>query len=251
MVILEEEKPCMVPTLIGGSPKTPMISAMQVKKGLKRKNMTYLATLKEVKDDRTREPMLKEIEGVLDEFKDVMPPEFPKRLLPRKEEDHKIDLDLGTKPLAMGPYKMALLELEELRRQIKEFMCIDYRALNKVTVKNKYPIPFIVDLFDQLGRTRYFTKLDSRPGYYQVRIADGDEPKTTCMSKRAPIVIMTFYDKEVEHIIANRVIRRWGMPPIKEYLVKWKGLLESEASWVQQMHYGNSRSKLSGFERKA
>ena len=64
-------------------------------------------------------------------------------------------------------------------------------------------------------------------------------------------MIMTFYNKEVEHIIADRVIRRWGMPPIKEYLVKWKGLLESEASWVQQMHYGNSRSKLSGFERNA
>ena len=62
-------------------------------------------------------------------------------------------------------------------------MCIDYRALNKVTVKNKYPIPFIVDLFDQLGRTRYFTKLDSRPRYYQVRIADGDEPKTTCVTR--------------------------------------------------------------------
>nr|CAN82874.1 hypothetical protein VITISV_013688 [Vitis vinifera] len=58
-------------------------------------------------------------------------------------------------------------------------MCIDYRALNKVTVKNKYPIPLIADLFDQLGRARYFTKLDLRSGYYQVRIAEGDEPKTT------------------------------------------------------------------------
>ena len=63
------------------------------------------------------------------------------------------------------------------------WMCIDYRALNKVTVKNKYPIPLIADLFDQLGRTRYFTKLDLRSGYYQVRIAEGDEPKTTCVTR--------------------------------------------------------------------
>ncbi|RVW63223.1 Transposon Tf2-2 polyprotein [Vitis vinifera] len=62
-------------------------------------------------------------------------------------------------------------------------MCIDYRALNKVTVKNKYPIPLIADLFDQLGRVRYFTKLDLRSSYYQVRIAEGDEPKTTCVTR--------------------------------------------------------------------
>ena len=126
MAILEEEKLCMVPTVIEGSPKTPMILAMQVKKGLKRKNVTCLATLKEVKDDRTGEPMLKEIEGVLDEFKDVMPLEFPKRLLPRKEEDHKIDLVWGTKPLAMRPYRMASLELEKLRRQLKEFVDAEF-----------------------------------------------------------------------------------------------------------------------------
>ena len=106
---------------------------------------------------------------------------------------------------------MAPPELEELRRQLKELldvgfiqpskapygapvlfqkkhdgslrMCIDYRALNKVTVKNKYPIPLIADLFDQLGRAKYDTKLDLRSGYYQVRIAEGDEPKTTCVTR--------------------------------------------------------------------
>ena len=60
---------------------------------------------------------------------------------------------------------------------------MDYRALNKVTVKNKYPIPLIVDLFDQLCNAKFFTKLNLRLSYYQVRIADGDELKTTCVTR--------------------------------------------------------------------
>ena len=60
-------------------------------------------------------------------------------------------------------------------------LCIDNRALNKVTVRNKYSLPIISDLFDQLHGAKYFTKLDLRSGYYQVRIAEGDEPKTTCV----------------------------------------------------------------------
>ena len=211
MAILEEEKSCMVPTVTEGTLKTPMLSTMQVKKGLKREKVTYLATLKEERDDRSGGPMPKEIEGLLDEFKDVMPPKLPKKLPPRREEDHKIELEPGAKPPAMGPYRMVPPKLEELRRQLKELldtgfiqpskapygapvlfqkkhdgslrMCINYRALNKVTVKNKYPIPLIADLFDQLGRARYFTKLDLRSGYYQVRIAEGDEPKTTCVTR--------------------------------------------------------------------
>ena len=63
MAILEEEKPCMVPMVIEGTLKTPMLSAMQVKKGLKREKVTYLATLKEERDDGSGEPMPKKIEG--------------------------------------------------------------------------------------------------------------------------------------------------------------------------------------------
>ena len=116
MAILEEEKPCMVLTVIEGMPKTLMLLAMQVKKGLKKKEVTYLATLKEERDDGSKGPMPKEIEGVLDEFKDVMSPELPKRLPPRREKDHKIELEPGARPPAMGPYRMAPPELEELRR---------------------------------------------------------------------------------------------------------------------------------------
>ena len=62
-------------------------------------------------------------------------------------------------------------------------LCIDYRALNKITIKNKYPAPRIDNLFDQLGDARYFIKLDLMSGYYQVRIAEEDEPKMACVTR--------------------------------------------------------------------
>lgn len=96
---------------------------------------------------------------------------------------------------------MVPLELEELQRRFKDLLnvgyirpskalfgapvlfqkkkdgslrlCIDYRALKKITIKNKYLIPLIVELFNQLGKARYFTKLDLRSWYYQVRIVKG------------------------------------------------------------------------------
>jgi hypothetical protein len=57
-------------------------------------------------------------------------------------------------------------------------LCIDYRALNEVTINNKYPLPRIDDLFDQLKGARYFSKIDLRSGHYQLGIRSGDVPKT-------------------------------------------------------------------------
>lgn len=60
---------------------------------------------------------------------------------------------------------------------------MDSQALNKVTIKNKHSIPLIVELFDQLGKARYFSKLDLQSGYWQIQIAEGDEAKTTCITR--------------------------------------------------------------------
>ena len=62
-------------------------------------------------------------------------------------------------------------------------MCCDYRALNKQTVRNRYPLPLATDCFDKLAKARVFSKLDLRHGYYQVRIAEGDEKKTTIVTR--------------------------------------------------------------------
>ena len=62
-------------------------------------------------------------------------------------------------------------------------LCVDYRALNKVTVKNSYPLPWIDDLFDWLVGAKYFSRIDLRSGYHQIRIAQGDEEKTACRTR--------------------------------------------------------------------
>ena len=68
------------------------------------------------------------------------------------------------------------------------------RALNKATIKNRYPIPLITDLFDKLGGAKVYTKMDLQKGYYQVCIAEGDKPKTVCIMRYGSfeLLIMPF-----------------------------------------------------------
>ncbi|KAL0433643.1 UNVERIFIED_CONTAM: Retrovirus-related Pol polyprotein from transposon [Sesamum latifolium] len=140
-----------------------------------------------------------------------MPDELPRKLPPKRAVDHKIELVPGTKPPVRAPYRMSQPELVELRKQLKDMlesgiikpakspygvpvlfqkkadgslrMCCDYRALNKITVKNKYPIPLVADCFDRLSQAKYFTKIDLRSGYWQVRIKEGDKAKTTVVTR--------------------------------------------------------------------
>ncbi|GKB58383.1 putative reverse transcriptase domain-containing protein [Tanacetum coccineum] len=127
-------------------------------------------------------------------------------LLPIREIEFRIELIPGATPVAKSPYRLAPSELEELSGQLKELqdkgfirpssspwgapvlfvkkkdgsfrMCIDYRELNKLTVKNRYPLPRIDDLFDQLQGSQFFSKIDLRSGYHQLRVHEDDIPKT-------------------------------------------------------------------------
>ncbi|KAK8923646.1 hypothetical protein KSP39_PZI019205 [Platanthera zijinensis] len=142
---------------------------------------------------------------VVAEFGDVFPEELP-GAPPRREIDFSIELVPEARPVSRPPFRMAPKELAELRVQLQELLeqgyirpssspwsapvlfvkkkdgsmrlCIDYRELNKLTVKNKYPIPRIDDLFDQLVGLVVYSKLDLKSGYYQLRIHDEDIPKT-------------------------------------------------------------------------
>lgn len=196
-------------TTISGK-KAGLISAIQIEKGLRHGDVTYVAAMVEIKPDVYQE-VPDAVADLLEQFHDIMPVELPKSLPPRRAIDHKIELEPGAVVPAKAPYRMSPSELVELRKQLTELldcgmiqpskapfgspvlfqkkqdgtlrMCIDYRALNKVTIKNKYPIPNVLDLFDKLSRARYFTKIDLRSGYWQVRIAEGDEAKTTCVTR--------------------------------------------------------------------
>jgi hypothetical protein len=72
-------------------------------------------------------------------------------------------------------------------------MCVDYRTLNKVTVKNWYPLPRIDDLFDRLSRAKVFSRIDLRSGYYQIQVAEGDEEKTTCRTRYGPYEFLVMF----------------------------------------------------------
>nr|GEV34752.1 hypothetical protein [Tanacetum cinerariifolium] len=185
---------CMVSTEWDAKSGSKTLSAMQFKKGFNKSEPCYLVVTRlETDEGSSKVEVPKVIERVLDEFKDVMPKELPKKLPPGRDVNHTIELESGFKPPTKASYRMPPLELEE-KKDGSMRMCIDYQALNKVTIKNKYHIPLIVDLFDQLGKARYFTKLDLRSGYYLVRIAEGDEAKMTCATRYGSyeFVVMPF-----------------------------------------------------------
>ncbi|KAE8674458.1 hypothetical protein F3Y22_tig00111754pilonHSYRG00072 [Hibiscus syriacus] len=210
LCILDPKKQCIIPVSRGPRIEAKMLSAIEFSKAVCKEEPNFLVALVCDEPITTKEVPAK-VSHVLAEFKDVMPAELPKKLPPKREVDHKIELVENAKPTTRAPYQMAPPELEKMRKQLKDLldagyirpskspygvlmlfqkkhdgslrMCIDYRALKKLTVKNKYPIPLIADLFDQFGGARWFTKLDLRSDYYQVRIAEGDEPKTACVTR--------------------------------------------------------------------
>ncbi|TYK30208.1 ty3-gypsy retrotransposon protein [Cucumis melo var. makuwa] len=131
---------------------------------------------------------------VVREYPDVFPDELP-GLPPPREIDFAIELEPDTAPISRAPYRMAPAEPKELKKKDGSMrLCIDYRELNKVTVKNRYPFPRIDDLFDQLQGATVFSKIDLRSGYHQLRIRDSDIPKTAFRSRYGhyEFIVMSF-----------------------------------------------------------
>jgi hypothetical protein len=147
---------------------------------------------------------------VVSEFPDVFPKDLP-GMPPERKVEFAIELIPGTTLISKRAYRVSRPELVELKKQIDELlekgyirpstspwatlvlfvekkdgtkrMCIDYSSLNKVTIKNKYPMPRIEDLFDQLRGASVFSKIDLRSGYHQLRIRPSDIPNTTFITK--------------------------------------------------------------------
>ncbi|GJT19865.1 putative reverse transcriptase domain-containing protein [Tanacetum coccineum] len=160
-------------------------------------------TTKEV-EDKLYKKRLEDV-PIVQDFHEVFPEDLPGLPLTQQVE-FQIDLVHGAAPVAWAPYRLAPSEMKELSKQLKELsdkgfirpssspwgalvlfvkkkdglfrMCIDYRELNKLTVKNRYPLPRIDDLFDQLQGSSVYSKIDLRSGYHQLRVREEDIPKT-------------------------------------------------------------------------
>lgn len=181
-----------------------LVSAMKLLRGIRQGCETFLVFANKL--EKEKEPDHPEyVERLLDEYKDVFPDDLP-GMPPPRAVDHAIDLYPGTQPYSRAPYRFNIEELKELKVQLDDLLkkglirpsvspwgspvlfqkkkdgtyrlCIDYRGLNKQTIKNKYPLPHIDDLLSQLSGAQVFSKIDLRSGYHQIRIKQEDIPKT-------------------------------------------------------------------------
>ncbi|MCO5594840.1 hypothetical protein L7F22_048874 [Adiantum nelumboides] len=146
------------------------------------------------------------IREIMTDFKNVFPDDLPPGLPPSGGVDHGIELVAGSQPFSKQPYRFSKTKEDEIQRQLKDYLdrgfvrpskspwrapvllsrkkdntmrfCVDYKGLNKLTVKNKYLLPCMDDLIDRLHGALHFTKIDLRLSYHQIRIKLEDIPKT-------------------------------------------------------------------------
>ena len=183
------------------------ISAIQFRKAARKSKEAYAVVVRPIQDkDASPTPTDPRIQSLLQEFQDVFPDDLPEGLPPARNVDHKIEVIPGSSTPFRPIYRLSLPELQTLRAELDDLlakghiqpskspygapilfikkkdgtlrMCIDYRALNKVTVKNRYPLPRIDEMFDRFNDKKFFSKIDLRAGYHQIRIAPEDVPKT-------------------------------------------------------------------------
>ena len=162
----------------------------------------YPVTDQEHKQQKADETL--EVEQLLKEYEVVF--SEPQGLPKSKPWDHTIPLIPGAKPVNIRPYRYTPEQKTEIEKQVQEMLraglivpstspfsspvllvkkkdqtwrfCVDFRHLNAITVKNAYPLPIIDELLDELAGSEWFSKLDLKAGYHQIRLAEQDEPKT-------------------------------------------------------------------------
>nr|GEW52123.1 hypothetical protein [Tanacetum cinerariifolium] len=177
----------------------------------------YLAQVTSKKSKDTLEEKRLEDVPIVREFLEVFPEDLS-GLPPARQVEFKIDLVPGAAPVARASYRLAPAEMQELSTQLQELfdrgfirpssspwgapvlfvkekdgsfrMCIDYHELNKLTLKNRYLLLRIDDLFDQHQRSRVYSKIDMASGYHQLRIREENIPKTAFMTHRFVIVFI-------------------------------------------------------------
>ncbi|MCO5553384.1 hypothetical protein L7F22_006905 [Adiantum nelumboides] len=184
----------------------PIVSHASLQKSMKSNLFVYMIFAQESKQHELSVEQ-KDQQEFLNSFKDCFADEIPKELPPSHgEDDHKIELIQGSSPPNRPPYRVSYAQQEEILTQVNELlekglvrsssslfcspvllvqkkdgsysMCIDYRALNKQTIKNRLPVPRIEDIFDRLQGSTYYSRIDLKSGYHQIRIVPEDIHKT-------------------------------------------------------------------------
>ncbi|MCO5597579.1 hypothetical protein L7F22_051658 [Adiantum nelumboides] len=193
----------------------PLVNDQAFEKSIKSSISTYMIFVKDYLSDVNKTQLNEsgmhedlELSKFLNQFQDVFINDIPGELPPkRRDDDHAIELIPGSSPPNKPPYRVSQAQQEEIMRQVNELvekgmvrpssspffspvllvhkkdgtyrMCVNYRALNRLTIKNKFPLPQIEDLFDKLQGSTYFGRIDLKSGYHQIRIVDEDILKTT------------------------------------------------------------------------
>nr|GEU91838.1 putative reverse transcriptase domain-containing protein [Tanacetum cinerariifolium] len=274
-----------------GISRLKVISCIKARKYIERGSQLFLAQVTET------EPTKKQLQDVpvICNFPEVFPDDLP-GLPPPRQVEFKIELIPDTAPVARAPYHLAPSKLKELSDQLKELsekgfirlssspwgvsvlfvkkkdgsfrMCIDYRDLNKLTVKNRLPLLRIDDLFDQLQGSSVYSKIDMRSGYHQLRIREEDIPTTVFRTRyghfefqvipfgltNAPVVFMDlmnrlwkpYLDKFVIVFIDDILIYLKNKEDHEEHLKTILELLKNEKLyakfskcdfWLESVHF--------------
>ncbi|MCO5599560.1 hypothetical protein L7F22_053666 [Adiantum nelumboides] len=192
----------------------PLVNDQAFDKSIKSSISTYMIFVKDslngVDETQVNENGMQvdlELFNFLNQFQDVFIDDIPGELPPKRgDDDHMIELTPGSSPPNKPPYRVSQAQQEEIMRQVNELvekgmvrpssspfcspvllvqkkdgtyrMCVDYRALNRITIKNRFPVPRVEDLFDKLQGSTYFSRIDLKSGYHQIRIVDEDIVKT-------------------------------------------------------------------------
>nr|GEV09987.1 reverse transcriptase domain-containing protein [Tanacetum cinerariifolium] len=238
----------------GRESQLTVISCSKAKEYMAKGCQIFLAQITAKKEgDKSEGKQLKDV-PVIRDYPEVFPEDlsgFPSA----RPVEFQIDLIPGAAPVARAPYRLALSEMKELSEQLQEpskkgfirpsslpwgapimfvkkkdgsfRMYIDYCELNKMTMKNHYPLPRIDDLFDQLQGSSVYSKVDLRSGYHQLRVREQDVPKTTFKTRRGIHVDPTKIES----------IKDWASPKTPTEIRQFLGL----ASYYRRFIKGFSK----------
>jgi len=187
----------------------PIVNHTRISKDVKQCIGIYLLYINPIEEDKSYNVLNNsnmKRKALIDSYENIFTEDLPSSLPPKRDEDHRIDIVPGSSPPSRGPYRTSPAQHEELKKQVEDMLqrglirpssspfsspsilvgkkdgsyrlCVDYRALNKITVKNRFPIPRIDDIFDRLRGAKIFNKIDLKSGYHQIRIVDEDIHKT-------------------------------------------------------------------------